>query len=80
MRRLRRRAQVRLEAERILRRRGELAAVDLAMRLEKRLVYHLSAGTVSRLLQDHPRIVRDDRHNGPSTYLVRNPQEPRRVG
>ena len=80
MRRLRRRAQVRLESERILRMSGELAAADLVMHLEKRLVYQLSPRTVSRLLQGHPRIVRVSRNNGPSTYRVRNPQEPRRVG
>ena len=80
MRRLRRRAMVRLESERILRGRGELAAADLVMHLEKRLVYQLSPRSVSRLLQGHPRIVRVSRDNGPSTYHVRNPQEPRRVG
>ena len=80
MRRLRRRAMVRLESERILRGRGELAAADLVIQLEKRLVYQLSPRSVSRLLQGHPRIVRVSRDNGPSTYHVRNPQEPRRVG
>ena len=80
MRRLRRRAMVRLESERILRGRGELAAADLVQHLEKRLVYQLSPRTVSRLLQGHPRIVRESRNNGPSTYQIRNPQEPRRVG
>jgi len=80
VRRLRRRAMVRLESERILRGRGELAAADLVIHLEKRLVYQLSPRSVSRLLQGHPRIVRVSRDNGPSTYHVRNPQEPRRVG
>ena len=63
----------RLESERILRGYGELAAADLVIHLEKRLVYQLSTRCVSRLLQGHPRIIRVCRNNGPSTYRVRNP-------
>ena len=62
MNRKRRRALVSLEAERILREKGELCISDLTWLVSKKTRYQLNSNQLAAMLVNHPRISK--RHIG----------------
>ena len=58
MNRLRRRAEVRLNAERILSEKGELGAAELCYKIDKQTGYWLNPQIVGNILRGHPRIIK----------------------
>ena len=76
---LRRRAEIRLKAERILRDVGELGIADLCFKLDKQVRYDLNTQIVGNILRGHPRIIRTKNRGSIASYRVStvgNPQEP----
>ena len=83
MNRHRRRAEVRLKAERILRDSGELGAAELCFKLDKQTSYWLNPQIVGSILRGHPRIIRIQNTGSIASYRISkigNPHEPRSVG
>ena len=65
------RAQVRLEAEKVLRGCGEASVAELTFILDQRLRWGLSRNQVGLYLNGHPRIVRW-RENNMVIYCIQN--------
>ena len=83
MNRHRRRAEIRLKAERILRDAGELGAAELCYKLDKQTSYWLNPQIVGNILRGHPRIIRIQNTGSIASYRISkigNPHEPRRIG
>ena len=83
MNRHRRRAEIRLKAERILRDAGELGAAELCYKLDKQTSYWLNPQIVGNILRGHPRIIRIQNTGSIASYRISkigNPHEPRSVG
>ena len=77
MNRHRRRAEVRLNAERILRDKGELGSADLCFMIDKLVRYNLNPQIVGQMLKGHPRIIRIQNAGSIASYRVTklgNPQ------
>ena len=72
MNRHRRRAEVRLNAERILRDKGELGSAELCFKLDKVVRYDLNTQIVGQMLKDHPRIVRIQNRGNIASYRIVN--------
>jgi len=73
----RRRAEVRLNAERILRDKGELGSADLCFMIDKLVRYNLNPQIVGQMLKGHPRIIRIQNTGSIASYRVTklgNPQ------
>lgn len=83
MNRHRRRAEIRLKAERILRDAGELGAAELCYKLDKQTSYWLNPQIVGNILRGHPRIIRIQNTGSIASYRIStigNPHEPRSIG
>ena len=79
----RRRAEVRLKAERIRRNSGELGAAELCYKLDRQTSYWLNPQIVGNILRNHPRIIRIGNRGSIASYRISkigNPQEPRSIG
>jgi hypothetical protein len=73
----RRRAEVRLNAERILRDKGELGSAELCFKIDKLVRYDLNPQIVGQMLKGHPRIIRIQNTGSIASYRVTklgNPQ------
>ena len=66
----RRRAKVKLEAERILIDKGELAVKDLTSLIMDRVTYHLLPVQVGAILRNHSRITRRYSRGELASYLI----------
>ena len=72
----RRRAEVRLKAERILSEAGELGAAELCYKLDQQTSYWLNPQIVGNILRNHPRIIRTQNPGSIASYRVRKQGNP----
>ena len=76
MNRQRRRADVRLRAERILIQNGEMGAAELAYRIDRQVTYAINPRGIGLILKDHPRIIRVGDRGSIASYRVRRTGNP----
>ena len=76
MNRQRRRAIVKLTAERILTEKGEMAISDLARNIRNLTEYDVNTRQVAIILKSHPRIIRHSMNRSRSSYSIGNPRNP----
>ncbi len=74
--RKRRRAIVKLTAERILTDKGEMAISDLTRNIRNLTEYDINTRQVAIILKSHPRIIRHTMNRNRSSYSVGNPNNP----
>ena len=72
MNRKRRRAMVALEAERVLREKGEMSVHDLPFHVSKRTRYELNTQQVAMFLASHPRIRKRQLRSRRAAYYLGN--------
>ncbi|MCP4613715.1 MAG: hypothetical protein GY845_33925 [Planctomycetes bacterium] len=74
--RKRRRAIVKLTAERILTDKGEMAISDLTRNIRNLTEYDINTRQVAIILKSHPRIIRHTMNRNRSSYSIGNPHNP----
>ena len=76
MNRQRRRADVRLRAERILIQNGEMGVAELSYRIDRQVTYAINPRAIGLILKDHPRIIRVGERGSIASYRVRRTGNP----
>ena len=76
MNRQRRRADVRLRAERILIQNGEMGVAELSYRIDRQVTYAINPRAIGLILKDHPRIIRVGCRGNIMSYRVRKRGNP----
>jgi hypothetical protein len=74
--RQRRRADVRLRAERILIQNGEMGVAELSYRIDRQVTYAINPRAIGLILKDHPRIIRVGDRGSIASYRVRRTGNP----
>ena len=76
MNRQRRRADVRLRAERLLIQNGEMGVAELSYRIDRQVTYAINPRAIGLILKDHPRIIRVGDRGSIASYRVRRTGNP----